>query len=138
MSARAKEGRAIDDPSMRPWETLAETLKSSNRQQADHIAVKLRAISCRSVAIGTGESHPFTLTDVEVDLLARMEPARWNAERFLSGWTPGLKDVAKKVNPYLVPWEDLPDNIREYDREAVRQIPHLLSLIGCRIERVPK
>ncbi|MBN1568199.1 MAG: NAD-binding protein [Acidobacteria bacterium] len=133
--ARAREGRASDDPSMRPWNTLTETLKSSNRQQADHIAVKLRAIGCRSVPNRADESHVVALTNDEVELLSRMEHARWNAERFLSGWIPGPKDIAKKASPYLVPWEDLTDSIREYDREAVRQIPHLLSLIGHRIER---
>lgn len=135
MGERATEGRAADDPSMRPWETLAETLKNSNRQQADHIAVKLRAIGCRSVPTGAGNSDSFSLTDTEVELLAAMEHARWNAERFLSGWTPGPKDVARKVSPYLVSWEELPDNIRKYDREAVRSIPRLLSLTGRRIER---
>jgi hypothetical protein len=133
---RVREGRAADDPSMRPWDTLDETLKNSNRQQADHIAVKLRAIGCRSAPIGSAESDPVVLTDAEVELLARMEHARWNAERFLSGWMLGPKDVARKISPYLVSWEELPDNIREYDRETVRQIPHLLSLIGYRIERV--
>ncbi|MBN1567642.1 MAG: hypothetical protein JXA73_07330 [Acidobacteria bacterium] len=136
VGARTREGRAADDPSMRPWKALDETLKNSNRQQADHIAVKLRAMGCRSVPFGTVESGPVVLTEKEVELLARMEHARWNAERFLSGWTPGPKDIAKKMSPYLVPWEQLPDNIREYDREAVRQIPHLLSLVGYRIERV--
>jgi hypothetical protein len=133
--ARAREGRSAEDPSMQPWEVLDETLKDSNRQQADHIAVKLRFIGCRSVPIDPAAALPAALTDPEVELMARMEHARWNAERFLGGWTPGPKDVARKVSPYLVPWEDLPENIREYDREAVRQIPHLLSLIGRQLER---
>jgi hypothetical protein len=40
---QAKE-KSPDDPSMRPWSELAEDLKESNRQQADHILEKLRAI----------------------------------------------------------------------------------------------
>ena len=137
VKARAQEGRPADDPSMQTWDALDETLKDSNRQQADHIAIKLRAIGCHSVPIETTESRPLVLTDSDIELMARMEHARWNAERFLGGWTPGPKDVARKTSPYLVSWEDLPENTREYDREAVRQIPRLLSLIGRRIERIP-
>jgi len=36
------------DPSLEPWDKLSEDLKESNRQQADHIPVKLRAIDCRA------------------------------------------------------------------------------------------
>jgi voltage-gated potassium channel Kch len=35
------------DPATLPWQQLDSGLKASNRQQADHIDVKLRAIGCR-------------------------------------------------------------------------------------------
>ena len=35
-----------DDPAMNPWEALSESLKESNRQQADQIMEKLRRIEC--------------------------------------------------------------------------------------------
>jgi hypothetical protein len=68
-------------------------------------------------------------------MLARMEHARWNAERFLAGWSyaPGKKNVERKTSPWLVGWGELPEEIREYDREAVRNIPHLVALSGRRI-----
>jgi len=64
-----------------------------------------------------------------------MEHARWNAERFLAGWTLGPKDAENKVSPYLVPWEELPTEIKKYDFDAAHNIPVLLSMIGKRVCR---
>ena len=33
-----------NDLALRPWEELTEDLRESSRQQADHIAIKLRAL----------------------------------------------------------------------------------------------
>ncbi|MEA3364307.1 MAG: RyR domain-containing protein [Candidatus Hydrogenedentes bacterium] len=71
----------------------------------------------------------------EVELLARMEHSRWNAERFLAGWIPGPKCVSKKTSPYLVPWEELPEKTKHYDRGTVRDIPQLLELVGEKVFR---
>src|SRR5207244_4228676 len=38
-----------NDPALRDWEELPENIRESNRQQADHIAIKLRAIGCKLV-----------------------------------------------------------------------------------------
>ena len=128
------------DPSLNDWDSLDEDLKDSNRQQADHIEVKLRALGLTVTAEMTGENagEPVTaFTPEEVELLARMEHDRWNADRFLAGWShaPGKKNVESKTSPWLLDWDALPDDIREYDREAVRNIPHLVELSGRRIVR---
>ena len=57
-----------------------------------------------------------------------MEHARWNAERWLAGWRLGKKDLIKKTSPWLLPWEELPDEIKEFDRQAVREIPLRLKI----------
>jgi hypothetical protein len=81
------------------------------------------------------EVHEFSAR--EIDVLARMEHARWNADRFLAGWKLGEKNSAKKTTPYLVDWRNLPEEIQEYDRQPVRNIPGLLAMIGQRIFRQP-
>lgn len=120
-----------NDPALLPWESLDEDLKDSNRQQADHMEVKLRAIGLTITAPDTGTTVT-SFTPEEVEILARMEHDRWNADRFLAGWSyaPGKKDIENKTSPWLVGWKDLPEEIREYDREAVRNIPHLVQLLG--------
>jgi voltage-gated potassium channel Kch len=133
----ARDGQTLDanDPSLQPWAALRPDLRDSNRQQADHIAVKLRAVACRAEP----EDAPLPVfagfTPDEVETLAIMEHNRWVAERLLAGWTSGPKNQAKHQSPYLVAWEAVPDAVREYDRESVRALPALLALAGRRICR---
>jgi len=141
-----KPVRPHDDPAMKPWRDLREVLRESNRQQADHIAIKLRAIGCDVVP----ETDPrpavirFAEPDQgrggEVELMAMMEHERWNAERWMDGWTyaPAPKDLAKKTNPSLVPWAELSDKVQEYDRKAVRFMPELLVSMSLKACRRPK
>jgi voltage-gated potassium channel Kch len=135
ISKAKADGRPDGDLSIQPWEQLHPDLKNSNLQQADHIPVKLRAINCYSSYSELAKNSIMTFTDEEVEVMAKMEHARWNAERFLAGWVAGPKNIEKKTSPYLVPWEELPEGIKEYDRNTVRKIPYQLSLIGMAIYR---
>ncbi|MCX5673890.1 MAG: hypothetical protein NTX87_02680 [Planctomycetota bacterium] len=120
------------DPAMRSWERLDQGLKDSYRRQADHIPVKLRAIGCYGApARGDGLAVDKSTPD-QMELLARMEHTRMTAERLLSGWTQGPHDYVGKSSPHLVPWEELPEDVKEDIRQAVRTIPNLLELVGER------
>jgi TrkA-N domain/RyR domain len=134
----AAERTRPDNRSAYPWERLDDDLVESNRQLADHIPVKLRAVGCHTAVRGDA-SDPGRLVQEfekdEVELLARMEHKRWMAERFLAGWTLGPKDVERRVSPYLVEWEALPSDIQEYDRNFVRILPGVLGLVNREIRR---
>lgn len=134
-----KIGTPATDPAMQTWERLDHDLRESNRQQADHIAVKLRAIGCYSSSTIEGLMPVDELTDNEIEPLAKMEHARFKAERFLAGWTltRGPRDVARRFSPYLVSWEELSENIKAYDRDFARRIPHFLDMIGQKVYRQP-
>ena len=118
-------------PNMRPWDELAESVKEANRDQADHMPVKLRAVNCEAIPRdqlqGRESAH---WTDEEIETLAKMEHQRWNANRWLDGWRLGPRDDAKKIHHNLVPWEELDEEIRNYDRAPARNIPELLALAG--------
>jgi hypothetical protein len=74
----------------------------------------------------------------EVEIMAELEHGRWNVERLLDGWKWGpIKDVANKISPYIIPWTGLPEEMKEYDRDAARQIPHLLEQVGMEVIRNP-
>jgi voltage-gated potassium channel Kch len=123
-----------------PWDELDESSRDSNRQQADHMAVKLRALGYEIVTPDApGASAPATLDfdDAQLTLLARMEHDRWCAERRLEGWVHGeVKDGDKRTNPCLVDFDDLPAVEQAKDRDAVRRIPHLLGLAGMHIRPI--
>jgi voltage-gated potassium channel Kch len=133
---RAEEGRLAEDPSMRDWNELDEALRESNRQFADHIPAKLRAIRCTISEPPSDGKNVRQFTKSEADILARMEHARWNAERFLAGWKLGPVDKAHKISPYLVSWEKLPPEIQKYDYQLNELIPELVSKMGKRILRI--
>ncbi|MGQ0701879.1 MAG: RyR domain-containing protein [Gemmatimonadales bacterium] len=133
--ANQRDRKPPSDPAMQPWEALSETLKESNRDQARDIGNKLEAIRCRIVPLdGSG---PLTgLTAGEVEHLSILEHERWVEERRRAGWTLGpVRDLERKVTPYLVSWEELAEEIREYDREAVRAIPEVLAEAGFAMVR---
>jgi hypothetical protein len=120
--------RPETDPTLRPWEDLREDLRESNRQQADHIPIKLRAIGCTLADSSAPELAVTKFEPAEIELLAQMEHARWNAERLLAGWCYGSpSNKEQRISEYIVPWEKLPEPIRDYDRIAVMKIPELLA-----------
>jgi hypothetical protein len=124
------------NPSMAPWDQLAEDLRESNRRQAEHIGTKLRQVGC-FIAPRTDWDEPLLqLTPEEIEVLARMEHQRFVDERVGQGWRPGPeKDVERKISPFLVPWEEMDEPTRELDRNAVRNLPVLLAKVGFKIQR---
>jgi hypothetical protein len=119
------------DPALNNWSQLQEDLRESNRQQADHAAIKLRAIGCEIVERSDSREAVTKFTDGDIELLAEMEHARWNAERRLAGWRYGTpSNKPERISENLCPWHELHDSIKKYDRESVTNIPTILQLAG--------
>lgn len=136
---KQRKNKPKDDPSMRPWDRMDESLRESNRQQAMHIPTKLKTLGY-TFRPKSSASTVTQFSDGEVEALAVMEHKRYVDERLLRGWRPGPeRDTSRKISPYLVSWEELKDmdkNPQEWDRDAVRDIPQVLDLAGFEI--VPK
>jgi ribulose bisphosphate carboxylase small subunit len=60
---------------------------------------------------------------------------RWCQERLEQGYTYGPVREAKH-HPDLVGWERLDDVARKKDRDAIRQLPSILSRAGFQIIRI--
>jgi hypothetical protein len=124
---------ADGDPSMRPWTELADVLKESNRAQAHHIGIKLRAIGYAIAPLVDWAAAPVTFTSEEIDTMARLEHDRWVAERSAAGWHPGPeRNLERRETADLVPWEQLTEDVRTLDRNTVRAIPAFLARAGLR------
>jgi len=125
------------DPSMLPWPDLPEGLKESNRQQAVCIQKILRSAGYAvRQAGGEGAVTVTTFSTDEVESMAEMEHGRWNVERLKAGWKYGpTRDPQNKVSPFLKPWSQIPDDVKQYDRKAVRDWFVVLKDAGLEIYR---
>jgi hypothetical protein len=85
--------------------------------------------------VNTDDVHlPPDIYDV-VDALAKAAHDEWGLERRLEGWRYGPKhDGEARTNPFLVPYEDLPESEKECDRQRVIKSLKLLIRLGFRIE----
>lgn len=60
----------------------------------------------------------------------------WSAGRISEGWTYGeTRDDAKKTTPCLVPYGELPEIEKEYDRNTALQTLKLIVALGYTIEK---
>ncbi len=136
---QAREGvTPARNPSMVAWEELPESLKESNRHNADHILVKLAAAGRGIELLTDARAIDFKFEPEEVEKMAILEHGRWAEERRRQGWAyaPGPKDISKKTSPYIVPWEKLTEDIKEYDRNVIRGLPVFLARAGFQIYRL--
>jgi len=126
------------EPALEEWNSLHPDLQASNRDQALHFEVKLKAIGYAIADAGDVSEPTPEFTEGEVDTMARLEHGRWVIERLSNGWRQGEeRSTEKKTSPYLVGWSDLPENIREYDRQTVRKIPEFLRNVNKVAVRAP-
>jgi hypothetical protein len=122
---------------VQPWDRLPAHLKDSNREQAWDIGRKLTMVGLSAIprAGGTADGG-ITLSDRDVEKLARAEHRRWLHERTAKGWRHGpVQDNDHKLHPDLVDWEYLSEESRDKDRTAVRAIPEHLAAAGLQIVR---
>jgi ppGpp synthetase/RelA/SpoT-type nucleotidyltranferase len=130
---RWRKGETSDE-SLKPWADLGEDLKASNRGQISFITNLLR--KCNFTIGKRPAPQAILFSTAEILELAKREHARFVMERLSQGWVYGEpKDVAGKISPYLVPWEQVPSSVQDYDREAVSLFPKLLAELGYEIHR---
>lgn len=118
------------------WEDLPQTLKFSNVRNAKSMINKLRKIYMY-VSPENADDDVLELSEGEVEYLARVEHNSWMNERMTNGWTYGpKKNVNKKVSPYMIPYKELTEDIKELDRDTVRNMIGLLNSIGLKVYRM--
>jgi hypothetical protein len=126
-----------DDTPLRPWESLDEGSKELIRKQAQQIPEQLRRIGLDFIPFFEEPSTSFVLSDEQVEILAEMEHKRLVKERSEEGWTySALRDTERKVSPLLIPWSQLPGEVKDRDRNAVRRIPELLKMSGFEVYKL--
>ncbi|MDX1388444.1 MAG: RyR domain-containing protein, partial [Acidobacteriota bacterium] len=125
-----EKSRKQADAALRSWEHTPRDFQESNRQQVIYAEQILRRVGYRVGALKADTEDP-EFTPEQVETMAELEHGRWVVERLAMGWSWGEeKDEKKRISPYLVAWDQVPDDIRDYDREAVRTYPRTLRKAG--------
>ncbi|MCJ7734420.1 MAG: RyR domain-containing protein, partial [Anaerolineales bacterium] len=124
--------RHPDEPLVYPqFSDLPDALKYSNLRQARSIANKLELMGWEIRPAGTDGEVISEISADQVETLAVFEHEEWIRERLGYGWTYGeVKDPEKKISPYLVPYHELSEEVKNLDRDTIRNIPILLGMIG--------
>ncbi|HRA87306.1 MAG TPA: RyR domain-containing protein [Planctomycetaceae bacterium] len=77
---------------------------------------------------------PESLTPL-LERLAENAHEVWSAQRIKDGWTYGpQRDDAKKQNPCLVPYDQLPESEKEYDRKMAAESLKAIVTLGYTIQ----
>ncbi len=88
--------------------------------------------------------HPYDTNGVELsdELLRLTERIAenvhevWAAGRIAEGWTYGeVRDDGRKQTPCLVPYAELPDSEKEFDRSTAMETLRLVLALGYRITK---
>ena len=98
---------------------------------------KLNAIGCDIGPITDWDApENFSFSSYEIEFLSELEHERWMQEKIAEGWHYGAKrDDRKKTHPSIIPYKDLSESEKEKDRDTVKLIPQIISLIDYQIYR---
>ena len=71
------------------------------------------------------------------ECLAKNAHDTWARQRIGEGWSYGeLRDAELKTHPDLVPYEELPESEKEYDRKTSMETIKVILSMGYRITKV--
>jgi ppGpp synthetase/RelA/SpoT-type nucleotidyltranferase len=66
-----------------------------------------------------------------VEAMARLEHARWNAERLGLGWRRGTeRSLPRRTSPHLKPYDELDAGVRAFDAEPFLMLAQRLRALG--------
>jgi hypothetical protein len=135
---KEKSEKKKTHPLLIPYAELPEWAKEANRTNVRSIPNKLAAVGY--IMIPARSNQPaLEFPGDDLEKLARLEHTLWMEAKISSGFKLGKPTAANPyLNEYLVDWGQLPDAIKQTDRDLVRGIPQILARTGYAIEKVQK
>ncbi|MEP2776891.1 MAG: RyR domain-containing protein [Luteolibacter sp.] len=131
---RARGETPDTNPSMVPWAALPQSLQTANLAQAEDIPHKLRKLGYEIVDAGGLPPSQVTLDTDTIEKLAEGEHDRWMAEKERGGWKYApFPDKPNLLHNLLIPYDQLPEEEKQKDRDVLFNIPVLLETVGYRI-----
>ena len=131
-----------ENKNLLPWDKLPEDLRISTLHQAMQMSRVLAEFNLEIREIESTTAAPIdkledVINEEQLEHLAEIEHGRWNAERLLQGWNYGkIKNIDKKISPSLVPWKNVPEKMKKYDRDPFKELPEILKASGLGIYKI--
>lgn len=83
----------------------------------------------------SGITLPLELIDLTEKLAENVHEV-WASQRVSSGWKYGDKESAsEKTTPLLVPYDQLPESEKDYDRNTAVETIKMLIMLGYSIQK---
>lgn len=122
------------DAEVTEWSKLTDSLKYSNIRQAMGIVQKLEMIGCYLSEDGYPGDEIKEFEASTIEFLARKEHDDWVEERRKNGWSYGeIKDIEQKQSPYMIPYDQLAEDVKELDRDTIRNIIPIVNQRGLHV-----
>lgn len=123
-------------PWLIPYNELPEIAKDANRITVRSIPRKLAAAGYVMIPARSNEPA-LTFPGDDLEKLAEFEHQLWMESKLAAGFTRGKPTPENpKQNEYLVPWDDVSDEIKQIDRDLVKGIPEILEKAGYAVTKL--
>lgn len=117
-----------------PWDELSDEEKAQDRARARLLFQRLENFGYAIEGSLKWDLTPLSLSDRDLDSLAKDEHQRWLSLKQAQGWSRGKhKDPKAKIHPDLIEWDGLSEESRGYNRAVARAIPATLASLGVRV-----
>jgi hypothetical protein len=122
---------------LQAYEDLPDHIKVANRQQVLRAPELLTALGYHVEHDDKARERPAVhLTEAEIEQASIAEHEGWMRQKTSAGYRYGeLRDDPNRTHPSLVPWDQLPESVRELDRQRVRLLPWIARELRLRVER---
>ena len=116
------------------FEDLPEYIKYSNYKQADFLVKILSELGYEVVDKESSGIAVEAFDEDSLEYLAQREHNGWYALKVNLGWKYGsVRDEDMKINPNLIEWDLLDDDIKESNRTTFRNLPKLCDKVDLKI-----
>lgn len=120
------------DSHLGPWDELTVTQRAENYAEAARVREVFRSLGYR-ISSGNADA-PIWIPDAIVEQLAEREHEAWLRRKIDSGWVLGPRTDGTKQNPHLMEWSQLPDSVKQGNRDLVRAWAQLLTAAGDQLQ----
>ncbi len=123
-------------PLLKPYSELDEIYKDSNRVMVRNIPTKIAAAGYIMVP-ARSEEPPLNFPGDALERLAELEHELWVESKFEQGFTLGRPTPENpRRHEHLVDWAEVPDEVKEIDRDLVRAFPLILARAGYAVVKL--